>query len=331
MVALETEHFPGVQAFPEFAIQHTKICMILSRAMKSVTRLRSTAADRAAATELGDRELANFYVNLPTPLQAFSYETADIWVCVLHLSYNFALLLLHRPSPVPGERERTVEDMRICSDSVTAITAIFESLRKRDLLGSLWIPSAYVLFATLVHVCTQLQSPNPIVAASSRRLFNQLMDTLQALTAKWLFARSLLLIFQRGLSQGLGMQLVRPDTNTEVTANDGGDGRSRIVDTTQNSAGGPFEMSNHGSIVNSDVGSRPWWMQDQEHDAAQLIAPPLSISLDPGNATAASTGFIGSAYNQAGVSANNKLQLDFELFLAGLGTGDDAAHDFSDL
>jgi hypothetical protein len=292
--------------------------------MKSITRLRSTPADRAAATEQADKELASFYVNLPKSLQAFSYETADLWVCVLHLSYYYSLLLLHRPSPVPGERERTIEDSRICSDAVTAVTAIFDSLRKRDMLGSLWIPSAYVLFATLVHVCTHLQSPNPIVAASSRRLFSQLMETLQALNAKWLFARSLLLIFQRGLSQGLGLQAAKSNQNEtqspEGAANDSNDAN---VSVTQPPAG-PLEMS---SSSTSGIGPRPWWMQDQEQDATHFIAPPpLSTSLDS-ETTAAPMGFMGPGSHPPDGLTN--MQLDFELFLAGLGTGDDAAHDFS--
>lgn len=273
-----------------------------------------------------DRELASFYVNLPQSMQAFSYETADIWVCVLHLSYYYALLLLHRQSPVPGERERTVEDARICSDAVTTITAIFDSLRKRKILGSLWIPSAYVLFATLVHVCSHLQSPNPIVTASSRQLFSRLMDTLQALNAKWLFARSLFLIFKRGLSQDLSVQLAKSnlsDAHPEETTDEGDD--STGANTTQ-TLPRPFKMSSSNSNNISSIGPRPWWMQDQEQDAPHFMAPPpLNTSLVPGSTTAPMS-FMGSGMLPPDGSTN--VQLDFELFLAGLGTGDDATHDF---
>lgn len=170
--------------------------------MKGRASLRVTAEDRQDVTDGADRELASFYTSLPSSMQ-LSLISPNPWACLLHLTYNYTLLLLHRPPPRPNERIPQPTDASICSDAVATITAIFDSLRERDMLGGLWIPCAYIIFAALVQLSGQVRSDNPLVVASSQRLFETLLKTLKALTSKWPFARSLMLVFRNPkLQQG---------------------------------------------------------------------------------------------------------------------------------
>ena len=279
--------------------------------MKRIGALKSTAEDRGTARQQADKDLALVYTDLPPSLQVFSYENADLWVCVLHLSYNYALLLLHRPPPIQEEREVTSEDARICSDSAWAITSIFDSLRRRRMLGSLWIPCAYVLFATLVHVSTQLQSPSPIVAASSQRLYGQLMEALEALTDKWLFAQSLLLVFQKGLSQNRGMHLGKPNTiepflRAEGQKNDGAAAGGRTIGASQ---------AANNQLSEADESPLTW----PTHDTTSTMATLPGTSLD-----FSTSSLMGNEYALSDTLPN--LQYDFDLFLAGIGNVE--AYDF---
>lgn len=196
---LEEQHFQGITN-PEFdfTISHTRLCLIFSKAMRKRVALRSTPADRAAATAEADAALANLITHLPEKFHNPKSDP-DPWQAMFQLSYNNFLILLHRPSPSQDPESPSAAadtDLSICCDAAITICSVFESLRKRNLLNKLWIPSIHVLFTALVHVSDQMRSANPLIVAKSKRLFDSLILTLHALKGQWLYAQSLLALFE---------------------------------------------------------------------------------------------------------------------------------------
>ncbi|KAF9772573.1 hypothetical protein IL306_009712 [Fusarium sp. DS 682] len=196
---LDESHFQGIpHGNPTFSIEHTKLCIIFSKAMRRRVALRATEADRAAATKEADEELADFITQLPQSLQ-LPHSNPDTWQATLHLSYHNFLILLHRP---PHRQDlgrfpsHSATDLSICGDAVVAINSIFESLRTRNTLCNLWLPSVHVLFTSLLHVASELNSPNPLVAAKSLRIFDSLLETLRDISQYWIYAKSLLRLFE---------------------------------------------------------------------------------------------------------------------------------------
>jgi transcriptional regulatory protein AMDR len=196
---LDESHFQGIlHGNPTFAIEHTKLCIIFSKAMRRRVALRATEADRAAATKEADEELAEFITQLPQSLQ-LSHSNPDTWQATLHLSYHNFLILLHRTLPHQDPSRfspHSATDLSICSDAVVAITSIFESLRTRNTLCNLWLPSVHVLFTSLLHVASELNSSNPLVAVKSSRMFDSLIHTLRDISQYWIYAKSLLRLFE---------------------------------------------------------------------------------------------------------------------------------------
>lgn len=196
---LEEHHFQGITNPEfEFTISHTRLCLIFSKAMRKRVALRSTPADRAAATAEADAALADLITNLPEKFHN-SKSDPDPWQAIFHLTYNNFLILLHRPSPsqhTEGASAAADTDLSICCEAAITICSVFESLRKRNLLDKLWVPSIHVLFTALVHVSDQMHSANPLIVAKSKRLFDSLILTLHALKGQWLYAQSLLALFE---------------------------------------------------------------------------------------------------------------------------------------
>lgn len=196
---LEEHHFQGLSS-PEFdfTINHTRLCLIFSKVMKKRVALRSSAADRAAATAEADAALADLITHLPEKFHNPKPDP-DPWQAMFHLTYSNFLILLHRPSPSQDPECTSAAadtDLSICCDAAITICSMFESLRKRNLLDKLWIPSIHVLFTALVHVSDQMRSANPLIVAKSKRLFDSLILTLHALKGQWLYAQSLLALFE---------------------------------------------------------------------------------------------------------------------------------------
>ncbi|GJC90603.1 acetamidase regulatory protein [Colletotrichum liriopes] len=222
---IEEHHLKDTpKAETTFIVQHTRLCIIFSKAMRKRVALRSTAEDRAKATREADTALAELVTNLPDRLQ-LSQGEPDIWQSTFHLTYNNFLILLHRPSPRPVSDQSATEagtDLSICSDAAATISSIFESLRKRDMLSGLWLPSIHMLFTALVHTSTQMHSNNPIVAAKSKRHSESMIQTLHSLKSHWLYAQSLLNLFEprrlrdRGHSQTNRQNDLGNNTSTEI-------------------------------------------------------------------------------------------------------------------
>ncbi|KPM36849.1 Acetamidase regulatory protein [Neonectria ditissima] len=197
--ALQECHFEGIpQANVAFVIEHTRLCVIFSKSMRQVLALRSTPAEKAEARRRADEDLAQFIIQLPECLRKPQSE-ASSWQCFLQLTYNNFLVLLHRPPPRQNPHQPVLDaasDLNICGDAVVVITSVFESMRTKRSMGDLAIPGMYTLFTALVHVSSELKSTNPLVAAKSMRMLDSLLLSLRELSHHWLFARSLLRLFE---------------------------------------------------------------------------------------------------------------------------------------
>ncbi|CAM1505627.1 Fc.00g112640.m01.CDS01 [Cosmosporella sp. VM-42] len=196
---LQPSHFEGVpETKIDFVIAHTRLCIVFSKTMKQRLSLRCTPAERVQSTQQADEALAEFITHLPSSL-CLSLPEADIWQSILHLTYNNFLILLHRPPPQVSSRHVSLEsasDLSICGDATVVITSIFEGLRASNALSNLWLPGVNALFTAMVHVSKELDSPNPLVAAKSLRMLDSLLLSLRVLSGHWLYAQSLLRLFE---------------------------------------------------------------------------------------------------------------------------------------
>ena len=166
--------------------------------MRHILALRSTLTEKAEARRQADESLAQFITHLPECLQ-LPQPQADIWQSFLHLTYNNFLILLHRPPALPNLEPQSpdiLSDLNICGDAVVVITSIFESIRARSAMGELPHQSVYTLFTALVHISSELTSANPLVVAKSKRMLDSLLLSLREFAYLWIYARSLLRLFE---------------------------------------------------------------------------------------------------------------------------------------
>lgn len=201
---LEQCHFEGILgAEVDFVIQHSKLCAIISRAMKARWTLRATTESRIQATREADEALANFTLQLPRCLQ-MSPPSLNTWQASLHLTYNNFLILLHRPAPKHGARDRVSEacsDLSICGGATMAMSSISEALLHSGTLSTLWLYGVHALFTGMIHVGHELGSPNPLVSAKAQRTFGFLTAALRVLSQHWRFALGLLRLFEQRASR----------------------------------------------------------------------------------------------------------------------------------
>ncbi|KAJ4310782.1 hypothetical protein N0V84_010790 [Fusarium piperis] len=200
---LEYSHFEGVpNAQKDFVIYQTKLCVIISRAIREGWSLRSSLEDRVRATRKADESLAEFILQLPLKVQ-LKFSTLDTWQSMLHLTYNNFVILLHRPPPKQSTAEEVLPDQCndpvLCGDSATMIAAIFETLPP-DVFSTLWLYSTNVLITATIHIIHEAGSTKPIVAARSLHILEILMMALRGLSKYWHYARAWLhFVEQRAL------------------------------------------------------------------------------------------------------------------------------------
>lgn len=199
---LEYHHFEGIpNAQKDFVIYQTKLCIIISRAMREGWALRSTPEDRVRATRKADESLAEFILQLPPKVQ-LRYSALDTWQSILHLTYHNFVILLHRPLPKQSAvdvRPDQCNDPSLCGDSAKTIAAIFETLPQAA-LSTLWLYSTNVLITATIHIIHEAGSSKPIVAARSLHILEILMAALRGLSKHWHYARAWLhFVEQRAL------------------------------------------------------------------------------------------------------------------------------------
>ncbi|KAF4970124.1 hypothetical protein FZEAL_10107 [Fusarium zealandicum] len=252
---LQESHFEGIpHANVAFVVEHTRLCIIFSRAMRRRVDLRASPADRAESTKQADEELAQFITQLPESLR-LSLPEPDIWQSILHLSYNNFLILLHRQPPRQSPEQppsETATDLSICGDAVGVINSIFESLRSRKALCDLWLPSIHVLFTALLQVASELNAVNPLVAAKSVRVFDSLLLTLREFSHQWLYAESLLRLFEeRAMWNNRQTRHIEGSAETSSTRD------SRHLDYNVQNGGSEFSLRPNPLSISSGIPNSP--------------------------------------------------------------------------
>lgn len=152
--------------------------------------------------EIVDSALVEWLICLPLDLREHPRQsTADWnpWALLLHLAYNTVLIQFHRPLSEtaddlsPGNASN---DDDICADAASNIVQIFEQLDQRSVLRYCWFWAPSTLFTAVLQLSGQLRCKNPILAFRVREKYDSGMLSLRKLTRHWLFATSVLRLFQ---------------------------------------------------------------------------------------------------------------------------------------
>lgn len=166
--------------------------------MRQILQLKSSPADRTDAIRQAGESLGQFVTQLPDCLRLPQLQ-ADTWQSFLQLTYNNFLILLHRP-PAQADPSSCLADASghssICADAIAVITSTFEFIGATRSFGELALPSVYTLFTSLVHVSGEIASPNPLVAAKSKRMLDSLLNSLRELAHYYIYPRSILRVFE---------------------------------------------------------------------------------------------------------------------------------------
>lgn len=228
MPELDLCHFEGIpRAEVDFVIHHSRLCAIVSQAMRARWTLRGTTGSRIQATRDADGALARFTLQLPPGLQLSSPTPSNTWQSTLHLTYNNFLILLHRPAPKYSDRDQVSEacsDLSICGGAALAISSIFETLLHGGTLSTLWLYGVHALFTAMIHVGNDLGSPNPLVSAKAQQTFGSLAAALRELAHQWRFALGLLRLFEQRASRmksELSTALSPADTTQQISLENG--------------------------------------------------------------------------------------------------------------
>ncbi|KAK1657907.1 fungal-specific transcription factor domain-containing protein [Colletotrichum godetiae] len=277
------EDTPGAEA--SFIVQHTQLCIIFAKVMKKRVALRCKEGEKVEATRKADIALAELVTNLPERLQLSSRDP-DIWQAMFHITYNNFLILLHRPPPraVPGPTSTEAgNDLSICSDAAATIASIFESLRKKEMLAGLWLPSLHMLFTALVHTSSQMHSSNPIVAAKSKRHTESMIQTLHAMKSQWLYAQSLLNLFEpkRPRNRGLAQQSTRPNNTGNRIGGSGEQDHSRITLPTDILEFEDHAMAGPSTSMGDGNSARPLVSGTTYGSQSTNTAPDHGLARDP--------------------------------------------------
>ncbi len=149
-----------------------------------------------------DAALANWLINLPEDLRIrMSQGSARIglWPAMLHYTYNTILILLHRLPPTrisEGNGGSTSNDSDICLYAANTLTQIFEDLRQQDFMRYCWCWTSSFLFTTIIQISVEMRSQSPILATSALTKFESIMNSIRELANHWLFATSILRLFE---------------------------------------------------------------------------------------------------------------------------------------
>ena len=120
---------------------------------------------------------------------------------MLHLVYNTALILIHRPRPhltTPSSPSSlpSANDAEICSAAAGTIQAIFESLADSKSLSSLWVFSVTALFTAMIQLSAEVRFSNPLLAIAAVRRYDSTLYSLRKLSRYWPNAESILHFFE---------------------------------------------------------------------------------------------------------------------------------------
>ena len=190
---------PHVQV--DYAIATTDLCIILRDIYRKLFGPHSAMTNRNHILAQADDALARWSLMLPHPLRLRPTLTLGMWPSMLHLVYNTALILIHRPRPhltTPSSPSSlpSANDAEICSAAAGTIQAIFESLADSKSLSSLWVFSVTALFTAMIQLSAEVRFSNPLLAIAAVRRYDSTLYSLRKLSRYWPNAESILHFFE---------------------------------------------------------------------------------------------------------------------------------------
>jgi transcriptional regulatory protein AMDR len=195
----------GPHSDPDFAIQMTELCIIISAALRDRFRIDSSPESRALTLLATDEALAHWSLNLPESLQLHDVTKAGTHSAILHMHYNTALILLHRTPPgeslQPSDGALHHDNSGICIAAAGAIQSVFQRLCEDEELRRLWISSINCLFTALIQLSVEVRYLNPVLAVSALRRYDSAITSLKCLAEYWPNAQSILHFFASSVRQ----------------------------------------------------------------------------------------------------------------------------------
>ncbi|CAH0020291.1 unnamed protein product [Clonostachys rhizophaga] len=210
----------GDDVRPEYMIQMSQLAVIVSEAVRARSRA-TTVESRISAVQKSDEKLASWALRLPHNLQLHTISGAlDPCTANLHLHYNMALILLHRPLPQSKARAehlgRLLDDnLEICVAAASSIQSLFQQLCEANNLRSLWISVINCLFTALIQLSSEIRLSNPLLAVSALRRYDSALISLKQLSRHWPNAESVLHFFEKSIRVNSveAIPANRPDNN----------------------------------------------------------------------------------------------------------------------
>lgn len=232
----------------DYVLHLVQLCILLSTHVLR-RQFRSTFAkgkdrDRAAALRRTDEALANWSLHLPPSLQlsghsdplpssslsssSSSSTSINVWTASLHLTYNTALLLLHRQAPSPHSSSSSssshvtgtpsADDVEICTNAAVAIQQIFHAVCASGQAVYLWSSAINGLFTALIQLSGDVQRStaatttrstrgtsgrgNPLLAVAALRRYDAALASLRQLAAYWPNAQAVVQFFEQSVRTG---------------------------------------------------------------------------------------------------------------------------------
>ncbi|KAF2001580.1 hypothetical protein P154DRAFT_619254 [Amniculicola lignicola CBS 123094] len=184
-----------------YAIALTDLCIILRDIYRKFFGPHSSSSNRNSTLVEADNALARWSLMLPHSLRLQPTSTLELWPSTLHLVYNTALVLFHRPRPHPATPSSPsslpgANDAEICSAAAGTIQAIFESLAESNALPSLWVFSLTSLFTAMIQLSAEVRFSNPLLAIAAVRRYDSTLYSLRTLAKYWPNAESILHFFE---------------------------------------------------------------------------------------------------------------------------------------
>jgi transcriptional regulatory protein AMDR len=174
-----------------------QLSVIISEAIRDRFRPKLPPEQRKQALLDVDARLAQWTLSLPENLALRPTLTLDLNATMLHLLYNTALILLHRPRPTNnGDHETKPEDADICSAAAAHVQSLMEGLRERGMLLYLPNSSVHFCFTAMIQLSVELRLANPVLATAAQRRFDSLMTSLRGLADAWPQAEPILYFFE---------------------------------------------------------------------------------------------------------------------------------------
>ena len=185
-------------------MEHARLCAIVSDLVRSHFSLKAkrSGVSRKDALEKVDDALAQWFGDLPPGMRELPTPTtsdSSPLPSLLHLTYNMVLIQFHRPQLADEDSNHSIgreTDAEICADAASNIIRIFQQLRSYAALRCCWFWAPSAVFTAMLQINRELKCQNSILALRAKDKFESGLQSLRKLARYWLFAASILRLFQ---------------------------------------------------------------------------------------------------------------------------------------